>query len=172
MSPDGCYRGRFAPSPTGLLHAGSLVAALASWLDAKAHQGAWLVRMEDVDTPRCVAGADQQILTQLAACGLTSDEPVLWQSQRSSAYQQALDTLVASTLAYPCACSRKDIEAALATAGMEKPRNGELVYPGTCRYGLQGRAARAWRLHTGSYASKRHPALVEYAYTATKYIAI
>ncbi len=171
MSPAGSYRGRFAPSPTGLLHAGSLVAALASWLDAKAHQGTWLVRMEDVDTPRCVAGTDRQILTQLAACGLTSDEPVLWQSHRSNAYQQALDTLVASTLAYPCACSRKDIEAALATAGVEKPRNGELIYPGTCRNGLQGRAGRAWRLRTDSCASKRHPALMEYAQSATEMIA-
>jgi glutamyl-Q tRNA(Asp) synthetase len=154
-----------------LLHAGSLVAALASWLDAKAHQGTWLVRMEDVDSPRCVAGADRQILAQLAACGLTSDEPVLWQSHRSNAYQQALDTLVASTLAYHCACSRKDIEAALATAGMEKPRNGELVYPGTCRKGLQGRMGRAWRLRTDSYAPNRHPALMDYVHSATEMIA-
>jgi len=81
------YIGRFAPSPTGLLHAGSLVAALASWLDAHAHKGQWLVRIEDVDTPRCVTGADLHILEQLAACGLVSDAPVLYQSQRSHAYQ-------------------------------------------------------------------------------------
>jgi glutamyl-Q tRNA(Asp) synthetase len=142
------YRGRFAPSPTGPLHAGSLVAALASWLDARAHGGQWLVRIEDVDTPRCVSGADQTLLAQLAACGLIPDEPVVWQSQRSALYQQALDRLVDAGLAYPCACSRSDIEAALALRGIERSRHTELVYPGTCRKGLKGRASRAWRLLT------------------------
>ena len=140
------YTGRFAPSPTGPLHAGSLVAALASWLDARAHGGAWLVRIEDVDTPRCVPGADRLILQQLADCGLVSDGPVLWQSQRGPAYQQALDKLIAAQHAYPCACSRKDIATALTNA--HKPRHGELVYPGTCRPehgGLRERPARAWR---------------------------
>lgn len=140
------YTGRFAPSPTGALHAGSLVAALASWLDARAHGGQWLVRIEDVDTPRCIAGADHSLLQQLAACGLHPDQPPVWQSQRSVLYQEALDRLSHAGLAYPCACSRKDIEAALAQQGLAKPRNSELVYPGTCRNGLQGRAARAWRL--------------------------
>ena len=87
------YVGRFAPSPTGALHAGSLVAALASWLDARAYQGRWLVRMEDIDTPRCVAGADALILAQLAACGLHADAPVLRQSTRHSAYAAALARL-------------------------------------------------------------------------------
>lgn len=145
------YRGRFAPSPTGPLHAGSLVAALASWLDARAHGGQWLVRIEDVDTPRCVPGADHFILQQLAACSLQPDAPPVWQSQRSALYQQALDQLVSAGLAYPCACSRKDIEHALAARGDGKPRHGELVYPGTCRPergGLHGKPGRAWRLHT------------------------
>ncbi|MGE0098566.1 MAG: tRNA glutamyl-Q(34) synthetase GluQRS [Hydrogenophaga sp.] len=142
------YRGRFAPSPTGPLHAGSLVAALASWLDARTHGGVWLVRMEDVDTPRCVPGADEEILRQLAACGLISDEPVAWQSTRTSLYQQALDTLAGTDQAYPCACSRKDIEIALLARGLHRERHHAAVYPGTCRPergGLNGRAARAWR---------------------------
>lgn len=142
------YRGRFAPSPTGPLHAGSLVAALASWLDARAHQGRWLVRIEDVDTPRCVPGADRTILEQLARCGLLPDEPPAYQSQRGALYQQALDSLVARGLAYPCACTRQDIARALAASGQPRERHGELVYPGTCRNGLHGRAARAWRLDT------------------------
>lgn len=139
-------RGRFAPSPTGPLHAGSLVAALASWLDARARGGEWLVRIEDVDTPRCVPGADRLILQQLAACGLTSDLPVVWQSQRGPLYQAALDRLLEQGLAYPCACSRSDIEAALAAAGQPRERHQAAVYPGTCRSGLLGRPARAWRL--------------------------
>jgi glutamyl-Q tRNA(Asp) synthetase len=142
------YAGRFAPSPTGPLHAGSLVAALASWLDARAHDGRWLVRIEDVDRPRCVAGADRLILRQLAACGLVPDEAPVWQSQREPLYQSALDRLVTSHRAYPCACSRQDIEQALAAQGRPRARHGELVYPGTCRAGLGGRSARAWRFRT------------------------
>lgn len=145
MSAPAAYIGRFAPSPTGPLHAGSLVAALASWLDARARGGQWLVRIEDVDTPRCVPGADEIILRQLAACGLTSDGPVWWQSRRGAAYQQALQRLTEQGLAYGCACSRKDILNAL---GGTRARHGELVYPGTCRPargGLHGRTARAWR---------------------------
>lgn len=142
----GAYRGRFAPSPTGPLHAGSLVAALASWLDARRHGGRWLVRIEDIDTPRCVHGADQLILDQLAWCGLQPDEPPVRQSARGALYQAALDQLVARGLAYPCACSRKDIEEALAAQGRPRVRGREAPYPGTCRDGLKGRAARGWRM--------------------------
>ena len=142
------YTGRFAPSPTGPLHAGSLVAALASWLDARAHGGRWLVRIEDVDAPRCVPGADQTILTQLAACGLQADEAPLYQSARSALYEAALQQLITQGRAYPCGCSRQDIAQALAGAGHPRERHGELVYPGTCRHGLQGKPARAWRFLT------------------------
>jgi len=144
------YRGRFAPSPTGALHAGSMVAALASWLDARAQGGTWLVRIEDVDTPRCVPGADRRILEQLAACGLLPDEPPVWQSTRSPLYQATLDRLLAQGDAYPCGCSRSDIERALAASGRSKPRHGELVYPGTCRTGLHGKPARAVRCLTAT----------------------
>jgi glutamyl-Q tRNA(Asp) synthetase len=139
------YIGRFAPSPTGPLHAGSLVAALASWLDARAHDGRWLVRIEDVDTPRCVAGAAEAILRQLAACALLPDEKPVWQSQRGFLYQAALAQLVNEGLAYPCGCSRKDIDRALAASGRSHERHAERVYPGTCRAGLGARAPRAWR---------------------------
>ena len=146
------YTGRFAPSPTGPLHAGSLVAALASWLDARAHGGRWLVRIEDVDVPRCVPGADQTILTQLAACGLQADEAPLYQSARSALYEAALQRLITQGRAYPCGCSRQDIAQALAGAGRPRERHGELVYPGTCRLGLQGKPARAWRFLTQASA--------------------
>jgi glutamyl-Q tRNA(Asp) synthetase len=142
------YIGRFAPSPTGPLHAGSLVAALASWLDARAHGGRWLVRIEDVDTPRCVPGADTLILQQLATCGLIPDRPPWWQSQRGMAYQAALDLLLACAAAYPCGCSRREIDEALTLQGQAPARHAERVYPGTCRRGLHGRPARAWRLRT------------------------
>lgn len=151
------YVGRFAPSPTGPLHAGSLVAALASWLDARAwslkHPDAgaqWLVRMEDVDGARTVPGAADTILRQLAQCGLISDLPPVWQSNRGALYQTALDRLVASGQAYPCGCSRKDIESAMTALGLARPRHGELIYPGTCRDGLHGKPARAWRFATPS----------------------
>lgn len=135
------YRGRFAPSPTGPLHAGSLVAALASWLDARAHGGQWLVRIEDVDGPRCPPGMDEVILGQLARLSLLPDEPPAWQSRRSDLYQTALDRLVTSGHAFGCACTRAEI-AALAGP---RPKHGELIYPGTCRNGTRGRPVRAWR---------------------------
>lgn len=142
------YRGRFAPSPTGLLHAGSLVAALASWLDARAHGGQWLVRIEDVDTPRCVPGVDTAILAQLASLGLLPDEPPAWQSGRANLYDHALTQLLAQGRAYPCGCTRADITQALAAQGAVRERHAELVYPGTCRDGLHGKPARAVRLRT------------------------
>ena len=165
------YTGRFAPSPTGPLHAGSLVAALASWLDARAHGGRWLVRIEDVDTPRCVPGGGQALLAQLAACGLVPDEPPLWQSARSPRYQQALDQLAAAGLAYPCACSRSDIEAALAALGTPHARHAELVYPGTCRAGLRARPARAWRFRLPDHEPNRALALADTGLAAIKRVA-
>jgi glutamyl-Q tRNA(Asp) synthetase len=152
-SDRGSYTGRFAPSPTGPLHAGSLVAALASYLDAKAHSGKWLIRIEDVDTPRCIQGVDLVILQQLAALGLAPDEPPVYQSQRSHLCQAALDKLIVKSLAYPCSCSRKDVAAAIAKANpLAKPKHGELVYPGTCRHGMTQKVAPniepSWRFIT------------------------
>ena len=137
------YTGRFAPSPTGPLHAGSLVAALASWLDARAHGGRWLVRIEDVDSPRCVPGAAETMLGQLAACGLLPDAAPVWQSQRSALYAAALHTLQQRGWAYACSCTRRDIDLALAAAGQPHQRFGERVYPGTCRDGQQRSHQRA-----------------------------
>ena len=139
------YVGRFAPSPTGPLHAGSLVAALASWLDARAHGGVWLVRIEDIDRPRCPAGTDQVVLHQLSRCGLTSDLPVVYQSHRETLYAAALERLVANGHAYPCACTRHAIEQAATALGVVRSRHQTVVYPGTCRQGLRGAAPRAWR---------------------------
>jgi glutamyl-Q tRNA(Asp) synthetase len=137
------YRGRFAPSPTGPLHFGSLVAAVGSYLEAKQHHGTWLVRMEDLDTPRTMPGAADDILRTLVAFGLHWDEEVIYQSQRTAAYDAALQQLQASGAVYPCACTRKEI-ADSGLNGIEGP-----VYPGTCRNGLPaGREGRAWRVRT------------------------
>ncbi|MGH8766302.1 MAG: tRNA glutamyl-Q(34) synthetase GluQRS [Burkholderiales bacterium] len=135
------YVGRFAPSPTGPLHFGSLVAALASWLDARSAGGRWLVRMEDLDLPRVMRGADSTILRQLESFGLAWDGPVEHQSQRSALYQEALLALGAH--AYPCACTRRELEdSSLAI-------DGSRIYPGTCRSGIPpGKTARAVRLKT------------------------
>jgi len=135
------YCGRFAPTPSGPLHAGSLVAALASWLDARAHHGTWLLRLEDVDSPRCVPGADRLIVQQLAACGLLPDQPPTWQSAHQARYASALNKLAERGWAYPCHCSRKQVEAAQVAAGLLRQRHAPLVYPGTCRpQGLVGGA--------------------------------
>ena len=145
------YVGRFAPSPTGLLHAGSLVAALASWLDARAHGGRWLVRIEDVDTHRNVAGAVEAILAQLQGCGLVADDVPVLQSSRGALYAAALARLIASGDAYPCGCSRRDLELAAAPALSPRERHAERVYPGTCRHGLGGKAMRSFRLRTETH---------------------
>lgn len=133
--------GRFAPSPTGPLHFGSLVAALASWLDARRSGGRWLLRIEDLDSPRAMAGAESEILRQLEALGLAWDGPVLRQSERLDAYADALRRLDAHC--YACACTRKELEdSALAL-------DGSRIYPGTCRRGLApGKTARALRVRT------------------------
>lgn len=141
-TPDHSYIGRFAPSPTGPLHFGSLVAALASYLDAHAHGGRWLVRMEDLDPPREIPGAADSILASLQAHGLLWDGDVLYQSARGAAYRQALEQLDASHLVYPCVCSRK----AIAAAGG--------IYPGTCR------AARAEGPALKQLANGREPMAV------------
>ncbi|MEO8858286.1 MAG: tRNA glutamyl-Q(34) synthetase GluQRS [Burkholderiaceae bacterium] len=148
------YTGRFAPSPTGPLHAGSLVAALASWLDARAWNqgqgGRWLVRIEDLDTQRCHHQAIPTILRQLQDCGLVSDEVPLLQSTRLALYRDALKGLVDAGQAYPCGCSRRDIASALAQGGQLPLRHAAPVYPGTCRTGLQGKPALAWRLRVAA----------------------
>jgi glutamyl-Q tRNA(Asp) synthetase len=140
----GVPRGRFAPSPTGPLHFGSLVAALASYCDARARGGEWLVRIEDVDEPRSRPDAERAILSTLARFGFAWDGPVVRQSQRTASYEDTLATLRADGLAYPCACTRRELE--IAPIG----RGGERVYPGTCRNGvpdaLAARPARAWRV--------------------------
>lgn len=139
------YRGRFAPSPTGPLHFGSLVAALGSYADARAAAGEWLVRMEDLDPPREQPGAADAILRGLEAFGFEWDGPVMRQSLRGDAYRDALDRLAALGASYPCACTRKELQDSALTAP-----DGSLVYPGTCREGLPpGKAMRGVRVRVG-----------------------
>jgi glutamyl-Q tRNA(Asp) synthetase len=131
------YIGRFAPSPTGHLHAGSLVAAVASFLDVRAHGGRWLLRIEDIDPPREVAGASNQIIAALAAFGFVWDGAIEFQSRRCEHYQSAFETLLARGHVYGCVCSRKEI--------------GEQVYPGTCRNGIAANAQpRAYRVRVNN----------------------
>jgi glutamyl-Q tRNA(Asp) synthetase len=143
MNDTASYIGRFAPSPTGPLHLGSLVAAMASYLDAKANHGQWLVRIEDVDGDRNVAGADQHILASLQRCGMHWDGEVTWQSRRTGLYEAALHQLGDNV--YPCGCSRKEIaDSQVSLTGRQAQA---LIYPGTCRHGLApGKTARALRL--------------------------
>ena len=135
------YRGRFAPSPTGPLHFGSLIAATGSYLDARHQQGEWLLRIEDLDPPREIAGASEDIIRTLEQLGMTWDGPISYQSQRSHLYDDALDRLWQQGFLYDCGCSRRDIadSAILTEAGP--------VYPGTCRNGLApGRNPRSVRV--------------------------
>jgi len=137
------YVGRFAPSPTGPLHAGSLVAAVGSYLAARKVGGRWLLRIEDLDPPREVSGASDQVRRSLEAHGLHWDGPVVFQSDRLDAYQTALDELTASGYVYPCNCSRSELQDS-ATRGVFG-----LVYPGYCRRGPRQPGDRhAWRVRT------------------------
>ena len=148
MNAEPGYRGRFAPSPTGPLHFGSLVSALASFLDARAHRGTWLVRIEDVDGPRTVPGAAAEILDTLGRFGMFSAEQPVWQSQREVAYQQAFAQLLAAGFVFPCGCTRREIADSLAHSHTRHThaRHATLAYPGTCRNGLHGKPPRAWRM--------------------------
>jgi glutamyl-Q tRNA(Asp) synthetase len=143
-APTPVYRGRFAPSPTGPLHFGSLVAAAGSFLEARKRGGEWRLRIEDVDVPRCSQAAADEILRTLEACGFTWDGDVVWQSRRTAAYAVALERLKAEGRVFPCACTRRELaDSAIAP-------DGAAIYPGTCREGLAaGRPARAWRLRVG-----------------------
>lgn len=140
-------RGRFAPSPTGPLHFGSLIAAVGSYLQAKTVGGEWQLRIEDLDPPREVAGASDDILRTLEAYGFEWDGEIVYQSRRDAAYEAAFEQLRKTNLIYPCACTRKEI-ADSSLVGVEGP-----VYPGTCRKGLtNGRQVRAWRVRTDNSA--------------------
>jgi glutamyl-Q tRNA(Asp) synthetase len=140
------YVGRFAPSPSGPLHFGSLAAAAASWLDARAARGRWLLRIEDLDAPRAQPGAADDILRGLERFGFTWDGPVLYQSLRGARYEAALEKLQAST--YWCGCTRREV----ADSALGLAADGAQIYPRTCRSGLPaGRAARALRLDVGQH---------------------
>jgi glutamyl-Q tRNA(Asp) synthetase len=139
------YRGRFAPSPTGPLHFGSLVAAVGSYLEARSRNGEWLVRIENLDPSREIPGASTEILSTLEIFGMEWDSEVVYQSRRKEAYQAALALLKSRNLIYPCACSRKEI-ADSSIIGIDGP-----VYPGICRDNLPDTArAQALRVRTGN----------------------
>lgn len=143
VSPRPIYRGRFAPSPTGSLHFGSLVAAVASYLEAKSRNGEWLVRIEDLDPSRETQGSSKEILRTLEALGMEWDGEVVYQNRRNKAYQAALDLLEERGLIYSCVCSRKEI-ADSSISGIEGP-----IYPGTCRgSSFHGARRSAWRIRT------------------------
>ena len=134
--------GRFAPSPTGPLHRGSLVTAMASWLDVRAHGGRWIVRIEDLDRPRVTRGSADHILATLAAYGFRWDDRVVYQSERTDLYLAAFERLRDAGLTYACGCSRREVHDAGSARG-----DASVIYPGTCRNGLSpGRSPRAWRV--------------------------
>jgi glutamyl-Q tRNA(Asp) synthetase len=144
LSDNAVYRGRFAPSPTGPLHFGSLIAAVGSYLEARTHGGEWRVRIEDVDAPRCKPEYESAILRTLACYGFRIDGDILRQRDRTAAYQAALNRLHHDGHIFGCACTRKEIGDSLLGS------DGSPVYPGTCRNGLPaGKEARAWRLRVG-----------------------
>lgn len=148
------YRGRFAPSPTGPLHFGSLVTALGSWLEARSRNGQWLVRMEDLDAPRTVPGAASDMLRTLELFGLHWDGEVVYQSARTDLYVHAFERLRHAGMAFPCACTRREIADSTLVTGAEP------VYPGTCRHGLPpGKKARAWRMLAGKACIAFHDAV-------------
>ena len=137
------YRGRFAPSPTGPLHFGSLIAATGSYLQAKSYAGEWQIRIDDIDPFRELPGASDCILKTLEQFGFEWDGPVSYQSQHTEQYQNALDTLQEKGLVYPCVCTRKSIAATQTSSA------GKNIYPGTCRNGLaEGNKARMLRINT------------------------
>jgi len=140
FEPSGLH-GRFAPSPTGPLHFGSLVAAVGSYLEARHHGGRWSLRIEDLDRPRCRDEFSQEMLRTLVAFGFAWDGEVVWQSRRARGYERALERLAALGQVYPCACTRRELADSLLAP------DGAVVYPGTCRAGLPpGKTARASRL--------------------------
>ncbi|MBW8368318.1 MAG: tRNA glutamyl-Q(34) synthetase GluQRS [Arenimonas sp.] len=164
MTPNPSPRGRFAPSPTGALHLGSLVAAVGSWLMARRRGGDWLVRMEDLDPPREVPGAAERQIQTLAAFGMTSDAPVLWQSRRGDAYAAALEPLLAAGLAFECRCSRSDLAATggihrhCVAGNRQRPAAIRLRVPDTVLGfddGLQGPQAQSLATEVGDFVLRR-----------------
>jgi len=151
------YRGRFAPSPTGPLHFGSLIAALASCADARANDGEWCLRIDDIDEPRVRSDAENEILATLERYGFEWDGPVVRQSARIERYDAALASLRQKNAVYECACTRRDLESAPLGAA------GERVYPGTCRDGIPlqhaARGARAWRVRVDDSVIRFHDRL-------------
>lgn len=144
------YVGRFAPSPTGPLHFGSLVAAVASYCDAKSAQGKWLVRIEDVDKPREVKGAAQSILDTLLTYGFQWDGEIVYQSQQTALYEHAFNQLKIKGLVYPCTCSRKEIADSSSQQGIEGA-----IYPGTClKQAIKPNPPIAWRVKTQSFVGE------------------